>query len=586
MNFFLGSGAIKAIHDAIDALFNRAKVKFLGKSYGPKRLVISATTEPVGYRHDLSLPGIFESSCRIEGMVPRDILKEHIVQTAEAYLDATQAKAKAQVVNAVKSFITDAEHKGVEVDPQVVLGGELSEVMRKVTSDVKRIVGTETTRARNLGTVDSISKVNTLIGVSDPTVCFIPVKDQFLCLEENEEVLLPGNKTKKVGDLKVGDALALPTRPEQRTANRVKALVKKEAEVVRLSFDNGKELICTKEHPVLVRCNGILVFVEAKDLEDRHEVVFIEDLDSKGKRQEAAHAINPKPFMVRMGYESSFAFWKNEKDEMLRLIKETGDRGGVFSKYSLKLHEWDGYVRPILEVYFPGQIELVGGVPGNFFNKEYVEAKSRAVRAKVGVYAVRYEGKGGDVWFSKMIESGADISGLTEELVGEDKEGWFFFRDFLRAKVKTLGLAGVIKGRGGKRNWEKNRELLIKKAKKRGCPHFGAVSKPEQRFVDKLRSLGVRVVQTYPISNMKVDLFLEDCGVVVEYDGSGHNMRDRIRKGARKVTAQIDFSRDKLLKGMGYRVLRVKAPKDSCPEDFSFLFDFIKSERTFDTWRV
>jgi hypothetical protein len=193
MKFLLGKGAIKAIHDAIDALFTRAKVRFLGKSYGPKRLVISSITEPVGYRHDLSLPGLFQSSCRAELMQPRNDLEEHVVSTAEAYLDATQAKAKAQVVNAVKSFITDAEHKGIEVDPQVVLGGELSEIMRKVSSDVKRIVGTETTRARNLGTVDSISKVNTLIGVSDPTVCFITVRDA-LCCEECKRIHLMPDK--------------------------------------------------------------------------------------------------------------------------------------------------------------------------------------------------------------------------------------------------------------------------------------------------------------------------------------------------------------------------------------------------------
>lgn len=198
MNFFLGKGAIKAIHDAIGSLFTRAKVRFLGKSYGPKRLVISATTNPVGYRHDLSLPGIFESSCRIEGMAPRDILREHIVQTAEAYLDATEAKAQAQVIHAVKSFITDAELKGVEVDPHVVLGGELSEIMRKVKGDVERIVATETTRARNLGTVDSITKVNTLIGVPDPIVCFIPVKDQFLCDECKRVHLMPDGVTPRV----------------------------------------------------------------------------------------------------------------------------------------------------------------------------------------------------------------------------------------------------------------------------------------------------------------------------------------------------------------------------------------------------
>ena len=186
MEFFLGKQAIKAIHLAVDALFNRAKARLLGRSYTPKQLVISSTTSPVGYRHDLSIPGLFQSSSLAERVQPREALQENIIQTAEAYLDATQAKAKAQVLHAVKTFITDAEHAGEVVDPQVVLGGELAEVMRKISTDVKRIAATETTRTRNVGTVDAISKVNTMVGVNDPTIAFVPVKDQFLCLDCKE----------------------------------------------------------------------------------------------------------------------------------------------------------------------------------------------------------------------------------------------------------------------------------------------------------------------------------------------------------------------------------------------------------------
>lgn len=198
MEFFLGKQAIKAIHSAVDALFNRAKMRLLGRTYTPKQLIISATTSPVGYRRDLSIPGLFESSSLAERMRPREALQENVVQTAEAYLDAVQAKAKAQVVQAVKSFITDAEHAGEVVDPQVVLGGELAEVMRKITTDVKRIAATETTRTRNVGTLDAITRVNTLTGVSDPTVAFICVRDSLLCASCKKIHLMPDGITPRV----------------------------------------------------------------------------------------------------------------------------------------------------------------------------------------------------------------------------------------------------------------------------------------------------------------------------------------------------------------------------------------------------
>jgi hypothetical protein len=198
MRYILGKSAIAAIGKAIEALFNRAKVRLLGRQYGAKQLSIKVHSEPVGYRHDYSLPGLFDSSSLSEGVRPRNDLREHLVSTAERYLDATKAKAKAQVINSVQSFIIDAELHGRKVDPQVVLGGELSEVMKKVTADVKRIAATEATRSRNVGTLDAITKTNTLVGVSDPNVAFIPVKDSLLCASCKKVHLMDDGVTPRV----------------------------------------------------------------------------------------------------------------------------------------------------------------------------------------------------------------------------------------------------------------------------------------------------------------------------------------------------------------------------------------------------
>ena len=198
MRYLLGKTAIATIGRAIDSLFNRAKARLLGRQYGPKQLAIRVTTEPLGHRHDYSIPGLFDSSSLAEGAQPRDDLREHLVSTAESYLDATKAKAKAQVINAVKSFITDAELHGRKVDPQVVLGGELAEVMKKVTANVKMIAATEATRTRNVGTLDAITKTNTLVGVSDPNVYFVVVRD-VLCCEECKRIhVMPDGITPRV----------------------------------------------------------------------------------------------------------------------------------------------------------------------------------------------------------------------------------------------------------------------------------------------------------------------------------------------------------------------------------------------------
>lgn len=180
-NFVLGRKAVRAIHSAVSGLFARAKARFLGREYGPKEISFGA--RPIEHRHDLSLPAIFDASSRSEGMRPNPEVKETLMRVAAGYLDAHEALAKVKVVNAVQSFLNDAAAQGTNTDVKTVLGGQLADLMGKVTTDVKRIVDTESTRARNAGTLDAVTKINTIAGVSDPLVYFVVVRDGLLCSE-------------------------------------------------------------------------------------------------------------------------------------------------------------------------------------------------------------------------------------------------------------------------------------------------------------------------------------------------------------------------------------------------------------------
>lgn len=179
--FVLGKMAVRRIHAAIEHLFARAKTRLLGRRHEPK--VISFGYSPPQHREDLSLPGIFDFSAQSEGMSPNEALRESLSRVAEQYLTAHQERAKAQVVHAVQSFIHEAEAKGKEVDFKTVLGGELAQLMGRVTTDVKRLVDTEGTRARNVGSVDAITKVNAMLGVEDPVVAFLGPNDNHTCSE-------------------------------------------------------------------------------------------------------------------------------------------------------------------------------------------------------------------------------------------------------------------------------------------------------------------------------------------------------------------------------------------------------------------
>lgn len=182
--YVLGRNAVRKIHGAVEALFARAKARFLGRDYGPRGIVFRAgAPKPVDHREDLSLGGIYDASVRHEGMTPSENVREALNRVAEGYLDAHQEHAKAQVVHAVQAWMTNAEHKRVNTDLDTVLGGELAQLMGKVAANVKHIVDTEANRARNTGSLDVISKVNAAAGVADPVVYFVISRDQHVCGE-------------------------------------------------------------------------------------------------------------------------------------------------------------------------------------------------------------------------------------------------------------------------------------------------------------------------------------------------------------------------------------------------------------------
>lgn len=180
--FTIGKAAVNKIHAAVEALFGRAKMRLLARR-PPKEIRISVMSQPVGVRDDLSIPGIFDHSSRTEGFKPSADVRESLTRVAEGYLDAHCELAKVKVLHAVQNFLSEAETKQVDTDLETVLGGELSDIFATVTHNVKTIVETESTRARNAGTLDSVTKIAAVMGVADPVVYFVIVRDQHVCSE-------------------------------------------------------------------------------------------------------------------------------------------------------------------------------------------------------------------------------------------------------------------------------------------------------------------------------------------------------------------------------------------------------------------
>jgi hypothetical protein len=203
MKHFIPKTHIKAIDNAIEALFNRLKARFLGKKPEPKQIRFSVTgyDKALQHREDLSMPSIFEDAARAEGVKPNLRLQSAVMGSVEQYLDAHRELAKAKVKNVVQDVLTNAEHAKEDVNIQKVLRTELRNVMNDVVDKVGGVIDTETSKAKNLSSLDAISKVSTLVEIDDPTIAFIGPNDKYCCKDCQRLYFMPDGVTPRVWKL-------------------------------------------------------------------------------------------------------------------------------------------------------------------------------------------------------------------------------------------------------------------------------------------------------------------------------------------------------------------------------------------------
>ena len=193
--YFLGKAAVKVIHKAIENIFEKAKVRLFNRPF-PKHIVFNSKAG-VSVKPELTLPAIFIAASIEERNKPNLELMASLERIAEGYLDAHKEATKAKVVQTIDAFLRDAEHKNIKTDVVTVLGGQLEKVWAKLKTDMNRIVNTEATINRNVGTLDGIVKVNAASGIADPVVYFVVVKDNVTCEECIRLHLMPDKITPK-----------------------------------------------------------------------------------------------------------------------------------------------------------------------------------------------------------------------------------------------------------------------------------------------------------------------------------------------------------------------------------------------------
>ncbi len=186
--------AVKAIETAVDDLFDRVTARYLGPEAaqrGDKRIYI-------GHRPDLTLQSLYQAAAREERTKGDPASVVSLVDTAKGYLDLSRQTAKMRIVRTVEAFLRNAEATGVKTDLNTVLGGQLADVWTSTAAGVTKIIDTEAIRARNMGTLEGIIKVNAASGIEDPLVYFVVVRDSHRCEECTKVHLMPDGVTPRL----------------------------------------------------------------------------------------------------------------------------------------------------------------------------------------------------------------------------------------------------------------------------------------------------------------------------------------------------------------------------------------------------
>lgn len=203
----LTKGAASIIDKKLDDLFDGLKIRLLGPSAAGRRLFI-------GFVKELSLPGLFAAACTEEGGKVDTAIIEQLSSITNDFIDKYKQDAKANIKKRIQDILTDVDNGNVTSRGfRKKLLDALDEVMTKVAQDVNRAVVTETQHAVTMGTKEGLDQVNADFGVTDPVVCFIPVRDHLLCKECRRLHLMPNGRTPRVwkssevkaGYHKVGD---------------------------------------------------------------------------------------------------------------------------------------------------------------------------------------------------------------------------------------------------------------------------------------------------------------------------------------------------------------------------------------------
>jgi hypothetical protein len=170
---------INRVNDEIETTFQRLRTRFFAG--GDKQLRI-------GWSPYEGLSGLYRMAAEAAGGEPDKETEQGLLEIASSYLEGVKSRLRSDVLSTIGAYAKDPDP-----DPEE-LSSQLATIWDKATTEVERVVDTESQRARQVGSLDGISQASAAMGVDDPTVFWVVVRDARLCGECKRLHLLPSGK--------------------------------------------------------------------------------------------------------------------------------------------------------------------------------------------------------------------------------------------------------------------------------------------------------------------------------------------------------------------------------------------------------
>lgn len=156
---------LKTVEQIVEELFDTAKASLLGVSAGDNDIVVGSES---------SLIELYSYATEAAGGKPNPKTVETLKKIATSYIEAAKERAKAQILKEADALVRESAS---QEDVASLVGERIGDALESAKVDLQRILDAESTTARNLGSLEGISKLAEMAGVDDPTVYFVVVRD-------------------------------------------------------------------------------------------------------------------------------------------------------------------------------------------------------------------------------------------------------------------------------------------------------------------------------------------------------------------------------------------------------------------------